>query len=954
MKQATTSIGRLFRSSFLCVLSTLSCYTSLLGQVTNQGINVVVQPGATFYTGGSYTDASDNTNGDITANGSFVVGGSITSSNTTPIFLYSSTGTIVLNGDGEQNISGAAYRVELPFLQIAKTDGEVVVANQLFIRNGLTLASGNLQLSEGGVIELYESAVLSGETNAGRIYGTGNIHTLVEELSHNVTYADPHGMGVSFVTGAPLNDLGIYRYHQSDNTAGYVGVANGYTATRYFSFNLPGVEDNPGFSSLTLNFLPAERGVLSDGGLAVYFSDDSGSTWLKLPAVSTAGATSITNSNVAITGQANNLFVIADAECSEALKPAAVPVAVQGSPTIEAGEIKVCLGDYLELSSSALYYRWETNGTLVTENNSLHLNINDDTQHGNEYTLFERNARGCERSITYTIDVLPLPIATFVHNPPNINSCFDDELQFDASASSAERADLTIDQYDWTFDDNGATATSATPAFTFSAPGTYNVELVVTNQYGCQSINERVNDVVVNTLPVPGFEFINLDGDATDDACEYEEFSFVNTSTYSDWMGNTGDPELVLAYDWDFGDGTTATGWAPTHYYTTHGVKTVTLTARVVATGCSATITKQITIDPRPQPAFHFETDTDTDVVFSEGVCEGINILFANTSTIADDTPLSYLWDFGDGATSTEASPLRHYSQEGTYTVALQVTSDTHGCVHVLEKQIVIHPTAESHFQMQAAGAEVRDICEGADVFFNNQSHIPGEDPDNPLQYLWEFGDGTTSTQPSPTHSFAEPRLHVVKLRRTSDKGCVNNVSRQLFVHATPVADFVAENACDGQAVAFASSSYVVGDELETYAWNFGDGAISPQPHPEHLYHGYGTYNVSLTVTSAYACSASISKDVVVYRNPHINLGPHALSCSGSLVLDAINEPTDYPATGGSFTWKDKTGTILGNAETLAVSASGVYYLTVATAAPESCEANYSVPVYCRVSLSSR
>ncbi len=129
-------------------------------------------------------------------------------------------------------------------------------------------------------------------------------------------------------------------------------------------------------------------------------------------------------------------------------------------------------------------------------------------------------------------------------------------------------------------------------------------------------------------------------------------------------------------------------------------------------------------------------------------VCTDLQCVFTNTSSDPDvgDT-LTYLWDFGDGTTSTEENPTHDYTADGTYTVSLTADDGTDN--HTTMADVAVSSPAPN--QPPVAGFTAS--CVDLDCTFTNTSSDP--DVGDTLTYQWDFGDGGTSTEENPTHSYA-------------------------------------------------------------------------------------------------------------------------------------------------------------------------------------------------------
>ncbi|MCB8942278.1 MAG: PKD domain-containing protein [Ardenticatenaceae bacterium] len=206
---------------------------------------------------------------------------------------------------------------------------------------------------------------------------------------------------------------------------------------------------------------------------------------------------------------------------------------------------------------------------------------------------------------------------------------------------------------------------------------------------------------------------------------------FTNTSTGTD-----------LTFTWNFGDGATGSDANPSHTYAATGSYTVILTA--TNTFGSDTTTGLVEILLAPTAAF----DLFSPVVF------GQTAVFTNTST-GDN--LHYLWDFGDGATSTTLNPTHTYTATGPYTVTLTASNDVGSDAATAVLQVILAPTA-------AFTTSSPDTLGQTTTFTNTATG------DN-LHYLWDFGDGTTSTDPNPTHTYAATDNYTVTLTVSNEVG---------------------------------------------------------------------------------------------------------------------------------------------------------------------------------------
>lgn len=207
---------------------------------------------------------------------------------------------------------------------------------------------------------------------------------------------------------------------------------------------------------------------------------------------------------------------------------------------------------------------------------------------------------------------------------------------------------------------------------------------------------------------------------------------------------------------WDFGDGGTATKKKSPHNYAAEGSYKVGLTV-TTDKGCQDTAQKQFTAVKIPAISFEIPNQ----------VCEQNELSFNNTSTGAD----TYRWDFNDGNTSTDENGTHTYTEAKLYTV--QLLGDKEGCSDSLTKSVIVDPLPDASFTTEADWYNVKVTPATTDG----------------SKYEWDFGDGETSTDTEPTHTYDIPdtKEMTITLTLTSKDGCENTSTQQVEVIGTGI-----------------------------------------------------------------------------------------------------------------------------------------------------------------------
>jgi PKD repeat protein len=476
--------------------------------------------------------------------------------------------------------------------------------------------------------------------------------------------------------------------------------------------------------------------------------------------------------------------------------------------------------NFLDLSTSPndpiVSWVWNFgDGNVSNQQNPTHTYITEGIYN---VSLTVTTAGGCQNTQVFNaVEVGIKPNALFDANPRV--ACVETPIDF---------TDLTagnVTNWQWNFGD-GNGSTDPNPTHAYQDTGTFDIILIVEN-LGCF-------DTLIQQ------DFITIQGAVAD---------FTMTPTTG-----CNPPRDIAFFDqsvnanqwlWDFGDGNTSTLQNPVHTYTTVGTFTVTLVATDTLTGCVDNATDVLLI-------------TDPVASFSANPlfgCPPLRVNFTNTSV----NTTTYLWDFGNGATSTVANPSYNYTQPGDYTVTLIASDGVCSDTLVMPDLVRISgPTVDF-------SANTLNGCAPLPVTFNDLSVAYGSS--SFVNWSWDFGDGTTGSGPNPTHTYANPGTYTVTLEILDSDGCLQSLTKTAYVTATfPTADFVSNDtiSCPGALVNFNNLSTGLG---LSYLWDFGDGNTSSSINPTHLYPGNGSYNLILTVTDVNGCSD------VMAKTAYINIG---------------------------------------------------------------------------------
>jgi PKD repeat protein len=457
------------------------------------------------------------------------------------------------------------------------------------------------------------------------------------------------------------------------------------------------------------------------------------------------------------------------------------------------------------------------------------------------------------------------------------------KVWFDGRASFDPDGDA-ITQYDWDFgDDLVWTDSPPEVPHTYTSAGTYNVILTVTDIRGVT--NSATVTATITLGPPPT---IDAGGPYTEEVGENVLFNALPDGGTEPYQ-----------YDWDYGDGNSASdvGPKPSHSYESTGEYTVTVTVTDANDlSGSDTATATITIGNQAPSADAGDPvigEPDTPVTFD-----------GSGSSDPDGTIERYEWDFGDprnSAPGTGATTSHAYEEPGSYTATLTVTDDKGATDSHTTSAFIgspdTPPTAD-------AGGPYSGTA-GVEVSFDGSASV---DQDGTIErYDWDFGDSSTGTGATPTHTYAAAGSYTVTLTVTDEDDLTNSDIAQATIttgNQPPTADPNGPyGGKAGEAVTFEGSGSSDDVFIDQYDWDFGDGnsVTDAGKRWNHTYEEAGTYTVTLTVTDDAGLSDTETTSAEIEEG---NQAPTA--DAGDPVIGQPDTPVTFDGSGS----EDPDGTI--------------------------------------------
>ena len=458
------------------------------------------------------------------------------------------------------------------------------------------------------------------------------------------------------------------------------------------------------------------------------------------------------------------------------------------------------------------------------------------------------NVSGCVDSVVKTNYINVVQSRINMRNIPD-SGCAPFTKNFTATAITVD----PIANLFWNLGD-GTTTFVRTPTHTYDSIGIYTVSVILTTASGCKDTSFVSRAIIVTNKPTPIFSASPRNTCANSSV----NFSDQTPGNNNRWL-------------WSFGDGNYSTAQNPSHQYTDTGFFTIKLF--VWNGGC---------VDSIIVPNYVYIKPPIAKFIVQNNCSSPLERVFLDKSIGADD----WLWNFGDGTTSTLQSPTHVYSAAGSYTVSLKVTNRSTGCEYTTTT-IVLIVDAKAQFT-----ASDTIVCRGSNVIFTTGLSLT-----DVTTFNWNFGDGTPSiNSPSVsngmTHLFNRSGIFDVRLTITDVTGCSNQLIKTAYIKVNgPIAKFTPTGAgsCLNKIVVFTDSSQSDGtNALQSWKWNYGDGitdSLTTGPF-QHIYSSVGLYNVKLKVTDTKGCTDSFMVPTpFVVSKPVANfISPDTINCPSQLI----------------------------------------------------------------------
>ncbi len=505
--------------------------------------------------------------------------------------------------------------------------------------------------------------------------------------------------------------------------------------------------------------------------------------------------------------------------------------------------IPVCAGDSVLVTShlgNVVTYLW-SNGNISNYNY-----LKDEGW----YYLTITDAFSCSTVDSFFIDVDSLSLYP-LFSTDTVHLCTGNLLTINPSS-------FPIESYLWFPSQDTTPFTEIQQSAWYSA--------MVTDMIGCNQYDSVWVDVL-GKAPVVQF---NSSHTCWGDSTAFTDVSYSqDTATINYWQWVIDNADTVLSQNLHY-------------FFDTYGNHSIQLTAGT-SVGCYQQKEQNIVVFPLPV--------SDFSII---GFCQRQPTLFTQHSTIPFGNLTNFHWIFGDGNEAFQENPVHFYQNYHNYNVTL-ITQSDEGCADTVSKQIEIKYSPQ-------AGFDVSPSCNNNPTFFVDTSKTLNVFPI--IQWLWYFGDGTTSTSQNPSHVYTSEGMYNTQLSIHILNGCSDMISKSILVSSKPQAEFKTDSACVGQSMSMTDLSTISNGSLISWTWYINNNFYSHDQNTSIVPSQDGILPVMLITESNTYCSDTAYKLLHVYPKPLVSFDAQPLYGAVPLTVNFEN----LSEWGTSF-WKFGDGT---------------------------------------------
>jgi len=582
------------------------------------------------------------------------------------------------------------------------------------------------------------------------------------------------------------------------------------------------------------------------------------------------------------------LTVTDNSQTSSASSSAEITVTVNEPPVSIAGEDKFLNSGYTSFDASSSFdsdgsiskYIWEFGDGKKAEGMKVTNSYLNPGIYEVKLTVVDNTKAKNNNSVSgLKVNVNAKPIALAGENitvAPN--------QKFILSAKNSYDPDGKILEFEWKLGEN---VLSREESFShqFEREGIYQIDLTVRDNSVNKSSDYNSLTVTVNSAPKSVITAPNI--------------TIINSAVKFDASLSNDFEDEIKDYNWEFGDGTNASGKVVTKSFSKSGIYEVKLTVQDKQNVANSISLTQTSIFINSSPIARTATSIKT--------CERIITFDASSSADPNGDPITCYWDFYDGSPVKKGITVQHiFNEPGIYPVLL-IVDDNHGLQNSRDS---ISISVEINATPIAIIGNDSTICTGDLLILNGLTSF---DPEGGvLKYEWIFDDKSVLEGESISKVWKKSGVYQVTLKVTDNSGLPCNVSfdsKLITVIESPIADAGEDKiACVNSPVYFdGSKSTDIDGVVDAYEWDFGDGEFGSGVKPIHIYKSPGQYKVTLIITgnSNGRCDNKGYDELLVT----VNEGPLAVFTSidsianGKIISFDASNSTAYDGSITSYDW---------------------------------------------------